>query len=334
MFLLMNLFILWIVGFFIYQFIFKGIDFASRDTRYDSKFADYIHYKHFLIILSIIVIIVSLYQINSLLSAHGGWFYFAAEEFEQEMISGPVAHLLQVGRVCFILLAIIMVYVKNRVFVLLTHSGLVVVIASTHVKYLLIMLLFMVFFIHLMDKSPQKQLKSVLLMSLIVVITMNIFWLVLTIAWGTFSVDNPGTWEFLINNSLNYFLSGPISLDKWLDLGNIKPDWTMLIVFINIANAIVGNPERINFIDYVSHGFMGTAPGLSGNVGTSYVVYYLIGVLPFTIFMSLLIGIMSYLFYFQSIKTKDPIFIYFNLLFLTTGALSFFAQYFTTLSFF
>jgi hypothetical protein len=56
----------------------------------------------------------------------------------------------------------------------------------------------------------------------------------------------------------------------------------------------------------------------------------MIGGLPFTLFMTTFIALLSYIFYFQSFRKHDPILIYLNLMFLTLGMLSFFGQYFTT----
>jgi hypothetical protein len=161
---------------------------------------------------------------------------------------------------------------------------------------------------------------------------MNIFWISLTFAWGTFSLQNEGVRDYLINNSINYFVSGPILVDRWLDWPGIKPDWILLTVFYNMANILLGNPARVDFIPLISHGFLETAPGIVSNVGTSFGLYYMIGGIPFTIFMTSLIAIVSYWLYFKSYRKPTPLVIFTNLLFLTVGMMSFYGQYFTTIS--
>ena len=77
-------------------------------------------------------------------------------------------------------------------------------------------------------------------------------------------------WNFFFTQFMNYLVTGPILLDRWIDLANIKPDWSLFIVFINFTNLIMGKTAMLNAVPYVSHGFMETAPGLTFNIGTSY----------------------------------------------------------------
>jgi hypothetical protein len=182
---------------------------------------------------------------------------------------------------------------------------------------------------------PKKlvgQLKGVALISILVFLMMNIFWISLTFAWGTFSVENEGLRDYLINNSINYFVSGPILLDRWLDWGNSRPDWVLLTVFQNIYYVLMGIPVRVDFIPLISHGFLETAPGITSNVGTSFGLYHMIGGMTFTLFMTTLLGVISYSFYYKSIRSRKPIWIYLNLLFLTLMMMNFYGQYFTTIS--
>ena len=54
----------------------------------------------------------------------------------------------------------------------------------------------------------------------------------LTIAWKTFSFTSEGVWKFLLEHTMLYITSSPINLDEWLNYPAIKPDSTMLSVFI------------------------------------------------------------------------------------------------------
>jgi hypothetical protein len=94
----------------------------------------------------------------------------------------------------------------------------------------------------------------------------------------------------------------------------------------------MGIPIRVDFIPLISHGFLETAPGITSNVGTSMGLYYMIGGYPFTLFMTTLMSVLSYLFYFKAIRVKSPIWIFLNFIFLTMMMMSFYGQYFTTIT--
>jgi hypothetical protein len=263
---------------------------------------------------------------------YGGWVFFGDERFEEMMLIGPIAHLIQVAKVCFLLLLFIFPHSKRKFFIIITLAGLLISIAFIQVKYHLIWLMIIGFLYLNIPKKLVGQLKGVALISLLVFLMMNIFWISLTFAWGTFSVENEAVREYLLNNSINYFVSGPILLDRWLDWGNSRPDWVLLTVFHNIYYVLMGVPVRVDFIPLISHGFLETAPGVTSNVGTSFGLYHMIGGTAFTLFMSTLMGVFSYIFYYKSILVKKPIWIYLNLLFLTLMMMSFYGQYFTTIS--
>ncbi|MBU4444538.1 MAG: DUF6337 family protein, partial [Candidatus Marinimicrobia bacterium] len=108
--------------------------------------------------------------------------------------------------------------------------------------------------------------------------------------------------------------------------------WTLLLTFINIKNFLTGNPNMINPAVYVGGGFFETAPQISSNVGSAFGVYYLIGGVLFCFFMTVLFAIVSYFLYYRAFSTKNPVLVYFNLLFCMLGMLTFFVQYFTLLT--
>jgi hypothetical protein len=282
--------------------------------------------------LSVILSLIVFYRVYSLINQFGGWWFFGDERFEQMMIVGPVAHMVQVVKVCFLLLFFIYPHSKRKFFIIITLMGLLVSIAFLQVKYHLIWLMIIGFLYLNIPKKLSEQMKGVLKISLLVFLMMNAFWISLTFAWGTFSLQNEGVRDYLINNSINYFVSGPILLDRWLDWSGIKPDWTLLVVFMNIFKIVMGDPSRIDLIPYVSHGFLETAPGLTSNVGTSFGLYYMIGGYPFTVFMTTILAFLSYLFYFLSYTKKGPIILFLNFIFLTLCMMSFYGQYFTTVS--
>ncbi len=330
-FVLLNLMIIWLIGYiFSHYYQIKHKDLVAIDIK--AAFKPFVRYQYFIMVLSVIVGLIIFFRVYSLMKQYGGWGFFGNERFEEIMIVGPVAHLIQVARVCFLLLFFIYPHSKQKYFIIITLLGLFIAIAFIQVKYHLIWLMIIGFLYLNISKKLSGQLKGVAMISLLVFLMMNVFWISLTFAWGTFSLENEGIRDYLINHSINYFVSGPILLDRWLDWPNIKPDWILLTVFQNLINILMGDPTRIDFIPLISHGFLETAPGIVSNVGTSFGLYYMIGGYPFTAFITTFIAILSYLFYFQSFRKNGPIWIYLNLIFLIVGTMSFYGQYFTTLS--
>jgi hypothetical protein len=330
-FILINLIIIWLVGYlFSNVYRMKGTTTLSLDIK--EFFKPFVRYQYFLMSLSATITAIIFYRVYSLINQYGGWWFFGDERFEEMMIIGPVAHMVQVAKVCFLLLFFIYPHSKRKFFIIITLAGLLLSIASLQVKYHLIWLMIIGFLYLNLPKKLSQQMKGVAKISLLVFLTMNFFWISLTFAWGTFSLLNEDIGNYLVNNSINYFVSGPILLDRWLELPGIKPDWTLLIVFMNIFRILIGDPSRIDLIPYVSHGFFETAPGITSNVGTSFGLYYMIGGYSFSIFMTTLLSVLSYLFYYLSYSKKSPILFFLNFIFLTLCMMSFYGQYFTTIS--
>ncbi|MBA7519427.1 hypothetical protein ES705_11505 [subsurface metagenome] len=330
-FILINLVIMWLVGYvFSNVYRIKGVTTLSIDIK--SIFKPFVRYQFFLMTLSIILSSIIFYKVYSLINQFGGWWFFGDERFEEMMIVGPVAHMVQVAKICFLLLFFIYPHSKRKFFIIITLAGLLISIAFLQVKYHLIWLMIIGFLYLNLPKNLSEQMKGVGKLSLLIFLMMNAFWISMTFAWGTFSLQNEGVRDYLINNSINYFVSGPILLDRWLDWSGIKPDWTLLVVFMNIFKILMGDPSRIDLIPYVSHGFLETAPGLTSNIGTSFGLYYMIGGYPFTVFMTTTLACLSYLFYFLSYTKKGPIILFLNFIFLTLCMMSFYGQYFTTIS--
>ncbi len=330
-FILINLVIMWLVGYvFSNVYRIKGVTTLSIDIK--AIFKPFVRYQYFLMTLSVILSLIIFYRVYSLINQFGGWWFFGDERFEEMMIVGPVAHMVQVAKICFLLLFFIYPHSKRKFFIIITLVGLLISIAFLQVKYHLIWLIIIGFLYLNLPKKLSEQMKGVVKISILIFLMMNAFWISLTFAWGTFSLQNEGVRDYLINNSINYFVSGPILLDRWLDWSGIKPDWTLLVVFMNIFKILMGDPSRIDLIPYVSHGFLETAPGLTSNIGTSFGLYYMIGGYPFTVFMTTTLACLSYLFYFLSYTKKGPIILFLNFIFLTLCMMSFYGQYFTTIS--
>jgi hypothetical protein len=69
----------------------------------------------------------------------------------------------------------------------------------------------MVFFILTIQKPIRKQLKYITMAVVSIIIIMNLFWVLLTIAWGTFSLQSDGIRQYLIKNTFNYMHQDPLS---------------------------------------------------------------------------------------------------------------------------
>jgi len=331
LFIMINLIIIWLVG-FIMSFYFINRKESKIIHDYTPLFKNFSNYQYLIISISWIVIFLNFHRAYSIILQFGGYWILGDIEFEKIMGTGPIAHMVQVGKVCFLLLIFTFKYAKNKYLYVLTIIGLFLAIALIQVKYHLMFLIIFAFLFYNLNKTIKVQLKGILRFSLYLLVIMNMFWFFLTLIWGTFSFENKDVWIFFLNQFMNYFVSGPIILEKWISFGDIKPDWTFFIVFINIKNFIIGNPKVLNHIPLVSQGFFHSSPDTVGNVGTSFGVFYFIGGYYFSFIMSTIIAVVSYILYYKSMYTKNIILIYFNFLFLTLSLLNFFVQYFTLLS--
>jgi len=324
------LFLVWLSG-FVVSGLFKNI--SPSINKIFFKFAEeFNRFDMVLIIIAWIIAFIILHKAIVLFKQHGGFAYFGNQEYENEMIVGVVAHLVQLGKVVFIFLIFIFNKSKHKFLMFVTLFLLGIAIASIQVKYHIMFVIFIAFLFYNIGKPVKNQIKILAISALALFLIMNIFWFTLTIAWGTFGFSKAGVWEFFFKQTLNYFVTGPMVLDTWLSHPAIKPDWTLLVVVLNFYYFITGSLVRISAVPLVNMYFQQTAPGLYSNVGTAYGVYYLIGGLPLTFAMVIMVSILSYVFYFKSIRSYSPYLIFLNLLFLTMGVLSFFVQYFTLLS--
>jgi len=330
-FILINLIVIWIVGMLMYYLKYRHKK-IEKNRGFDFNFEYLKKYENYFIVLSWIIIFLTLSRAHALLNQHGGWAFFGDQLYEDTMIRGWIAHLAQLGKVFFLLLLFLYKYSNKKFLIILTLTGLIVAMAALQVKYNIMWLIVMAFFFKNFNYSPKKQIKNLIKMGMILFAVMSIFLIGLKVAWGTFGFSRLSTWEYVFGQFFNYLASPPMVLEKWLTLGDIKPEWTLLVVFKNIYKIIIGDPHILVAKTYISHGFFTTAPNFISNVGTAFGVYYFIGGVFFSIFMSALISLLSYLFYFKSILTKKPVMVYMNLLFLTTGLLTFFGQYITQLT--
>lgn len=326
-FLMLNLFFIWLVGFIMSHFY----DLSKPKTDYRPVFTGLKKYRLWIYVFSWLVISVVALKIFSILNTEG-WRYLGDDQFEKDMIVGFHAHMIQFGKALLIVLILMYWDTSKSILFYLTSALLVLTTMSTFVKYHIVWIILVLFFIKNHSIQPKRQLRKISLISLSVAGLFIGNYIVLTIAWNTFSVSNPLIWEFILGWLYNYLMSGPILLDNWMDMAYSKPWWSLFIVPINFFNVIIGDPERLSTVTYVTPGFLQVSPEFTSNVGTSFGVFYIIGGFVFTILMTFFISMVSYHFFFKSQQSKSPFTIYFNALFLMLGILSFFVQYFTLLS--
>lgn len=326
-FILLNLFIIWLVGFLMFHSQKKSLE----KQNYIEVFSEFREFRYFLLFLSWIVIITVFLKVISILGREG-WHYIGTNEFEKKMTQGPVAHLTIMGKALLILAVLILWDSKKSWLDYLTMVLLGISILSLMVKNHIMWVVLIIFFIFNLNLAPKLQFKKVVNIVLFLITLFMVNYFILIFGWGTFSVSNPSMWEYIFGWFFNYLISGTILLDRWMDLAYTSPWWTPFIVFINLKNVIIGNPERIDFVKFVAPGFMHSSPKFYSNVGTSFGTFYLIGGFPFTFLVTMSTATLSYWFYLKSFYFKNPITIFIAAVFLTSGLLSFFGQYFTILS--
>jgi len=323
-FILANLLIIWLIG-----IIFSYIHNNDGIQSLNDIFLPYVKFEKILIVLSWVVNIVVFVKVKNLLANYGGLSFLGDYRFEEMINRGPEAHLSQLGKVTFLLLSFIYPMANHKKTILVTLFGLIVMFFMLQVKYNLIGILIIVFFYYNYTKPIKIQIYNIIKFCLLVVLLMALFLVVLTVFWGTFAVSKQSVRLFLSKNLLSYFFASPIVLDKWLDHAFVKPDWTLLLVFKNIINRIVGNPLVYNALNYVDLGFSEVAKDVYSNVGTSYGTYFIIGGWIFSLFMSTVISSLTYFVYYSAKKKPNPVNVFLCMTLLNIAFLSFFGQYFT-----
>lgn len=329
LFLLANLFIIWLIG-----IIFSYIHNNDRIQSLNDIFLPYVKFEKILIVLSWVVNIVVFLKMKNLLAKYGGLSFLGDYRFEEMINSGPEAHISQFGKVTFLLLSFIYPMVNHKKTILITLFGSIVMLFMLQSKYNLIGVLVIVFIYYNFTKPVKKQISSILKFSLLTLMIMALSLITLTIFWGTFKVSKQSVWLFLSKNLLSYFFSSPIVLDKWLDHAFVQPDWTLLLLFKNIINRIVGNPLVYSSLDYVDLNFSEVAKDVYSNVGTSYGTYFIIGGWIFSLFMSTVISSLTYFVYYSTKKKPNPVNVFLCMTLLNIALFSFFGQYFTFLPYY
>lgn len=328
-FLFANLLAIWLIG-TIFSYIYKD----NRIQSFNDIFLPYVKFEKILIVLSWVVNIVVFLKVKNLLTKYGGLSFLGDYKFEEVINSGPEAHLSQFGKVTFLLLSFIYPMAKHKKTILITLFGLIVMLFMLQVKYNLIGVLVIVLIYYNFTKPIKKQIYNIFKFSLLTLIIMALSLIALTVFWGTFAVSKQSVWLFLSKNLLSYFFSSPIVLDKWLDHAFVKPDWTLLLVFRNIINRIVGDPLVYSALDYVDFDFIEVANDVDSNVATSYGTYFIIGGWTFSLFMSTIISFGTYFVFSNANRKPSPINIFLCMTLLNIAFFSFFCQYFTLLPYY
>jgi oligosaccharide repeat unit polymerase len=326
-FLFSCLFIIWVVGlFFGYKFKKKTI------INQYSVFSNLNNFTPFLCLLAIIISSLTFLRMYSIIQLNGGWLYLGTEEFEKEMTRGIVAHLVVFGMAIFVLLFLALKNSKHKLKIYFTLIILGISVFLLMVKYTLLWLIMVSFFIDNINKPIKIQTKRIVRIVLILFLIFIMYWIFLSFFWQTFSFTNKNIWIFFYKTFLAYLITGPIVLDFWMDYPSIKPSWTILLVFINFLSFSIGIPlqERASVLNTM--GFKDVGYAVYSNIGTSFGSYYLIGGLEFTYLFIMIISLITYYFYTKSFTSTNPLVIFLSWFLLAINALSFFSQYFSLLT--
>ncbi len=326
-FVLLNLSLIWLIGMMMYQ----SYGIPREKTDFAAIFSRYREFRYFLLSLSWIVILAVTYKVFSILRKEG-LLYVSTGEFEDKMVSGLTAHLGQVGAIVLVLYVLSLWNFRKTYFDYLTMLSLGITITAMMVKYPIVWTVLTIFFIKNLNSSVKLQVRKLFYIAGFIILIFVVNFLILYTAWSDFGLTSAAMWKRIWGWFINYLCSGPIMLDKWIDYAHSKPWWSLFVVPINFTNVIIGDPERLNAVKFVSPGFLSVAPGFKSNVGTSFGVYYMIGGFWFTILTTVIIGLLSYYFYLKSFRSSNPIVAYLAAVFLIMGILSFFVQYFTLLT--
>jgi len=331
LFILLNLIILWVVGYLIDIFIIpKGSNISIKKN--DEVFKELHRYEWLIIVLSWFAIAIIIRRVFSLFNKYGGFVFIGDSRFENMMVHGSAAHMGEIAKICFVLLGIFFRFSRRRIIVFMTLFGLFISLAALQVKYHLLWVLIMLFIYNIIEMPVSKQWRALIWTGISVLLVMNLFWILLTIAWKTFSFSNVGVWKFLFDHTMLYISSSLINLEQWLNHPNIKPGSTLFSVIFNMKYIIVGNPFRYNPMPDTTIGFIKISDTILSNTGTAYGVFYIIGGPVFVLLMTVLLSVIYYQVFFQSRRNNSPYIIFMNIFFMTLATLTFFSEYFTSLS--
>lgn len=332
LFVLLNLIILWLIGYLLDYYINPKGGKNFPVLKNDEVFKKFYRYEWLIIGLSWFAIAIIMRQVLNLFNKYGGFAFVGDPRFEVMMTHGFVAHVGEVAKICFILLGVFFRFSKRKIIVLITLFGLLIGLAALQVKYHLMWVLIMLFIYKIIEMPISKQWRYLIWTGIVVIFVMNLFWILLTIAWKTFSLGEKGIWKFLFEHTMLYISSSPINLEQWLNHPDIKPGSTLLSVFYNVKNVLVGNPFRSNPMPNTTIGFLEISNTTLSNTGTAYGVFYIIGGQVFALFITVLLSVIYYQIYFQSRRNNNVYTIFFNIFFMTLATLTFFSEYFTSLS--
>jgi hypothetical protein len=327
-----NLLIFWIVGFLFFRL--KGQTVGIIQTDFKNLFKPFVKFEIVMIISAILVTMIVLYRMYALIQQHGGWVYMGDYEYEVEINKGAIAHLFNVAKVMFIFLIFVYPYSKRKILILGTLFFILIGLFAIQIKYNLFWLLLIAFFLRNLQRSANIQLRNIIFLGLGLAAVLIMFFLVLTVIWGTFDVTKMRIWQYLVNAFLTYFVTGFIILDDWMAYPGVRPEWAFFAVFINMFNVFMGDPERIRAVNYLNMGFVEVAPEIYSNIGTSFGTYYLIGGYPFTLLFSIVTSVSAYYLYFKYCNTNKVLIIYLNLFILSICTLQFFSSFLSVLPFY
>jgi hypothetical protein len=275
-----------------------------------------------------------LQRVLNLVNNHGGWLFLGTQKYEDIITRGLVAHLIVFGQAVFILLYLISYKTENKIisYAILFILGIAVFLMM--VKYSLLWLIIMIFFFNNIGKPLPLQIKNILTTILVLAVFFTLYFVFLMLFSSSDSPYHNRGFEFFYKMLLNYLLSGPIVLSKWLQSIDVKPDWAIGVVFENLKNVIFNNPARANTVALLSKGFEALGGGLFSNTGTAFGTLYLVGGYPFVFFMTTIISSLSYYIYHRFMVKRTILTIFFMSYMLTINSLNFFGLYFTILSFY
>jgi hypothetical protein len=329
-FILANLLIGWIAGLVFQRKAIHRSQLSDMTSKLRADLDILYAWRLPIMLISWILSIYVLREIYTTAMAGGGLWFVGSREFEKEMATGLLAHLLQVGRALFLLLFFATWKKKKSIFVWGTLILLGVVSSANQVKYPIMWLALIVLFTYNNHKTPKQQIRNISFAGILIVL---LFLSLMSITFLTWDFNLPNVTDYLFHQFMSYLASGPIMLDVWLDYPGIKPEWTLLLVMENLSHVISGNPYRIIGIDMLNLGFLPIYGSYTSNVGTSFGVYYLVGGVSFSFAISAFFYGLAYFLYYKARIYEYFIIFFFSNYILAILSLSFFVQFFTLVTF-
>ena len=160
--ILVCLFLIWLTGFIMARLMPDISGSIATAPNYDNVFKEFAKFQTILIIIGWVTIILNFHRAYSLINQFGGIWFLGDQRYEKIMSEGGwISHFVEIGKICFLLLAFTFKHSRSKLLVVITLFALFISTALSFVKYHVIWLIIFVFLFYNVNKSLYRQFKNI-----------------------------------------------------------------------------------------------------------------------------------------------------------------------------